>query len=285
MNGDTPPPVKALFVYNCNPAVTVPDQRRVLEGLSRDDLFTVVFDQVHTDSADYADIVLPATTFLEHRDIRVSYGNYTLGGVAPVIQPVGEARSNPDVFAALGRAMGFDDAPFHWESAEYVDRVAAAVRPGDAAADAKSLAAGGTEPVRFSGDHPVQFHSVFPRTADGKVHLAPPQLGAAPYTYRDLDSKYPLALITPATGRLVSSTFGEFNGMVLEVMLHPLDAAERNISAGSNVRVFNDLGEVPLSSPAFRICSYRCGLDAQGRLAQLVRQRIVTDGIVSRARE
>jgi anaerobic selenocysteine-containing dehydrogenase len=157
---------------------------------------------------------------------------------------VGDARSNPEVFASLGRAMGFDDAPFHWDSAEYVERVGAAVRHGEARADVETLAGGRTEPVKFSGGHPVQFTNVFPRTSDGKVHLAPPQLGAAPYTYRALDSEYPLALITPATARLISSTCGEFNGMVLEVTLHPSDAAKRNISAGNSVRVFNDLGEV-----------------------------------------
>ena len=85
-----------LFVYNCNPLATAPDQNRVLQGLERDDLFTVVFEQVYTDTARYADVVLPATTFLEHYDIAKAYGPITLQLVRPVIEPVGEARTNAD---------------------------------------------------------------------------------------------------------------------------------------------------------------------------------------------
>jgi anaerobic selenocysteine-containing dehydrogenase len=92
------PPIRGLFVYNCNPAVTLPDQQRVLAGLSRDDLFTVVFDQVLTDTAAYADVVLPATTFLEHYDFAKSYGALSLQLARPVIEPVAESRPNADVF-------------------------------------------------------------------------------------------------------------------------------------------------------------------------------------------
>ena len=95
------PPVKMLFVYNCNPLATMPDQNRVLRGLQREDLFTVVYEQVFTDTARYADVVLPATTFLEHYDIAKGYGPITLQLVRPVIEPVGEARPNADVFSEL----------------------------------------------------------------------------------------------------------------------------------------------------------------------------------------
>ncbi len=100
------PPVNMLFVYNCNPLSTAPDQNRVLEGLKRDDLFTVVFEQVYTDTARYADVVLPATTFLEQYDIAKSYGPITLQLVRPVIQPVGESRTNADVFSELAERLG-----------------------------------------------------------------------------------------------------------------------------------------------------------------------------------
>src|SRR2546428_3422570 len=103
------PPVKALFVYNCNPAVTVPDQNRIIEGLRREDLFTVVFDQVITDTAAYADVVLPATTFLEHTELSTSYGTYTVMLAEPVIPAVGEAKSNEEVFGLILRGMGIDD--------------------------------------------------------------------------------------------------------------------------------------------------------------------------------
>src|SRR6185503_13246068 len=100
------PRVEMLFVYNCNPLATMPDQNRVLEGLKRDDLFTVVYEQVFTDTTRYADVVLPATTFLENYDIAKGYGPITLQLVRPAIEPVGEARSNPDVFSALAGRLG-----------------------------------------------------------------------------------------------------------------------------------------------------------------------------------
>ena len=100
----TDPPVEMLFVYNCNPLATMPDQNRVLEGLRREDLFTVVFEQVFTDTARYADVLLPATTFLENYDIAKGYGPISLQLVRPVIEPVGEARPNPEVFSELASA-------------------------------------------------------------------------------------------------------------------------------------------------------------------------------------
>ncbi len=100
------PPVNVLFVYNCNPAATVPDQRRILRGLEREDLFTVVFEQVMTDTALYADVVLPATTFLEGYDFAKGYGPINLDLGRPVIDAVGEARSNADVFGELCTRLG-----------------------------------------------------------------------------------------------------------------------------------------------------------------------------------
>ena len=107
------PPVKVLFVYNCNPAATVPDQRRILRGLEREDLFTVVFEQVMTDTALYADVVLPNTTFLEGYDFAKAYGPIHLELGRPVIDAVGEARSNADVFGELAERLGLlkDDEP------------------------------------------------------------------------------------------------------------------------------------------------------------------------------
>ena len=106
----TDPPIQMLFVYNCNPLATMPDQNRVLRGLERDDLFTVVFDQVITDTARYADVVLPATTFLENYDIAKGYGPISLQLVRPVIEPVGESRPNPEVFSDLAARLGLGEA-------------------------------------------------------------------------------------------------------------------------------------------------------------------------------
>jgi len=239
------PPIKGLFVYNCNPAVTVPDQAAILRGLSRDDLFTVVFDQVMTDTARYADILLPATTFLEHRDIRVSYGSYVIGGVMPVVDPAGEARSNQAVFAELGRAMEFDDDAFHWDERTAFERFAETLSLEGATPDVEALYAGRTQNHSAPAFRPVQFRDVYPRTPDGAIDLCPDALGPEPYSYKfPGEGPYPLSLISPATSKLVSSTLGEFNFPKLWVALNSLDAAERGISNGDSVKVFNQLGEV-----------------------------------------
>src|SRR5919109_209843 len=113
LNGELPgPPVQALYVYNSNPAAVCPDQRRVLEGLRRPDLFTVVHEQFQTDTADYADILLPATTQLEHFDIHGSYGHLYVQTNEAAIAPIEEAKSNTEVFRLLARAMGFEPALF-----------------------------------------------------------------------------------------------------------------------------------------------------------------------------
>src|SRR5262249_38202328 len=101
------PPVNVLFVYNCNPAVTVPDQKRALEGRKREDLFTIAFDQVMTDTALFADVILPATTFLEGYDFAKAYGPLNIDLGRPVIDAIGESRSNADVFGELCRRFGF----------------------------------------------------------------------------------------------------------------------------------------------------------------------------------
>jgi anaerobic selenocysteine-containing dehydrogenase len=240
------PKVHGLFVYNCNPVATVPDQNGILRGLMRDDLFTVVFEQVMTDTARYADILLPATTMLEHYDYKRSYGSYVVGATQPVIAPVGEARSNASVFAALGRAMGFEDPIFHWSEPELRKRVVAAIELNGKPVSPAPFETGGMEPYDFDGSsNPVQFQTVLPQTEDGKIHLAPATLGPAPYAYDEIRSKsFPLCLITPASSKLVSSTFGEFNVQELHLSLHPEDARARGIESGDRVRVWNDLGEV-----------------------------------------
>src|SRR5262249_25419159 len=106
------PPVKALVVYNSNPAGIAPNQNAVLDGLRREDLFTVVLEQFQNDTADYADILLPATTFLEHTDLYLAYGHYYLQLARPVLPAPGEAKSNVEIFRLLAARMGFDDACF-----------------------------------------------------------------------------------------------------------------------------------------------------------------------------
>ncbi len=245
LHGTLRPPVKGLFVYNCNPAATAPDQAGILRGLERDDLFTVVFDQVMTDTAAYADIVLPNTTFLEGHEIRRGYGAYVIGGSKPVIAAQGEARPNELVFAELGRAMGFADEPFTWDTATAIRKIIGALEKRGGPPDAATIENGKHTKYDFPGETPVQFGTVFPQTPDNKVHLTPACLGAAPYTFREIASeKYPLALISPATSKMISSMMGEYNLGELYVMLHPSDAAARGIAEGDTVRAYNELGEV-----------------------------------------
>jgi len=246
-NGGPPltPPIRALFVYNANPVATTPDQRAVLAGLAREDLFTVVFDQVMTDTAVWADVVLPAATFLEQWEIKKSYGTYVIGGIRPAVARCGEARPNVEVFAALGRAMGFDDEPFGWDEETAFRKVATALTLAGRPVDVERLAAGLWVRPDFPGENPVQFDTVRPGTADGKIHLSPKCLGAAPYAYRPVgDRSFPLALITPGSHRMITSTLGEYNFHRLTVTLHPEDAEARGIEGGNEVRVWNGGGEV-----------------------------------------
>ncbi len=113
LNDVDDPPVKALVVYNSNPAAIAPNQRQVLKGLGREDLFTVVLEQFQTDTADYADIVLPVTTFLEHTDLYLAYGHYYLQMARPALPAPGETKPNVEIFRLLAKATGFPDPCFN----------------------------------------------------------------------------------------------------------------------------------------------------------------------------
>jgi anaerobic selenocysteine-containing dehydrogenase len=239
------PPVKVLFVYNCNPAATVPDQRRVLRGLEREDLFTVVFEQVMTDTALYADVVLPNTTFLEGYDVAKAYGPIHLELGRPVIDAVGEARSNADVFGDLASRLGVIGADEPKGELDLMLHVLDNL-PGTIGGD---LRAGSPAASPF-GDAPVQFVDVFPKTPDRKVDLFPAALESSTpmglYRFQPdpATDRHPLALISPSSERTISSTLGELPRPDVKLTMHPDDARARGLSDGDLVRVFNDLGEV-----------------------------------------
>jgi anaerobic selenocysteine-containing dehydrogenase len=250
------PPVKMLFVYNCNPAATIPDQRRVIRGLEREDLFTVVFEQVMTDTALYADVVLPATTFLEGYDVAKAYGPIYLDLARPVVDAVGEARSNADVFGELGTRLGVlsDNEPK--DELELLVRVLDTL-PETIGDDLRA----GVQPSPPFGWAPIQFVDVFPNTPDLKVDLFPAALEAsAPiglyrFQHDPATDRYPLALISPASERTISSTLGELPRPDVKLLMHPDDAEARGLAEGDLVRVFNDLGEVHCTlnvAPAIR---------------------------------
>lgn len=241
------PPIELLFVYNCNPLTTMPHQNLVRRGLERDDLFTVVFEQVMTDTTRFADLVLPATTFLEHDELSVGYGAQVLHRSRPAIEPVGEARPNIAVFGELIERLGLRRAD----------------DPGDA--DALTATLVGTDDRgralhrRLDREHTVGptddgilFEHVFPRTCDAKVHLYPEALDAEAqmsgglYAYRpDPGTEdFPLVLISPASKETISSTLGQLQDAPARVIVSPRDAETRGIHTGDRVRLFNERGSV-----------------------------------------
>ena len=239
------PPIAALFVYNSNAAVTSPDQRRILRGLEREDLFTVVFDQVMTDTARYADVLLPATTFLEHYEIARGYGAVSLRLGKPVIEAIGEARPNADVFGELTRRLGLAGETDPQGDLEEMLGVLARLP----AAIGEDLREHGAATPAHDG-RPVQFVDVTPRTPDGKVDLFPDALDreapAGLYAYQPDPATpgAPLVLISPASERTVSSTLSELPRPDVRLLMHPDDAAPRGVADGDTVRIFNELGEV-----------------------------------------
>jgi len=237
------PPVGLLFVYNSNALMTSPDQERVRRGLAREDLFTVVFDQVLTDTARYADLVLPATAFPEHHELRRGYGALVLQNSPPVANAAGEARPNYEVFAELLRRLDLVQPGDRLEPAAMLR----AAIPG--AETAARLEAG--EIVNPPcGPAPVQFADVFPNTPDKKIHLVPESLDReAPgglYAFRPNphQSRGSLTLLSPATNKTISSSLGQLDNTRAAVEISQRDAQARNLAAGDTVRVHNELGEV-----------------------------------------
>lgn len=241
------PAIDVLFVYNANPVATVPNQNRVREGLSREDLFTVVYDSILTDTARYADVVLPATTFLEHHELRRSYGALLVQSASPAIDRYGESRPNYEVFAELCQRLGLA----HPNDVTSVDGLSQAVidshEGSDSIAEGLGLHHASSPPC---GPCPVQFVDVFPTTPEGKVQLVPASLeaesarGVYVYLPQQADTTFPLALISPATSRSINSTLTQLDDRPTTVELNRDDAGKRGIEDGARVRVWNDLGEV-----------------------------------------
>lgn len=241
-------PVNVLFVYNCNPVAILPDQRRVIRGLEREDLFTVVFDQVLTDTAAYADVVLPATTFLEHYDFAKAYGPITLQLGKPVIDAVGESRSNTDVFMDLARRLDLTIEGDPEDDLEAMLTVLGQLpqQIGDDLRDRWTAKAP-------HGGRPVQFVDVFPKTGDGKVDLFPALLdtqapmGLYGYQPDPGTGEYPLALISPASDRSISSTLAELKRPEILLEMNSDDGEERGLEDGDAIRVWNALGEMRIN--------------------------------------
>ncbi|RMF85887.1 MAG: molybdopterin oxidoreductase family protein, partial [Nitrospinota bacterium] len=253
------PPIKALFVFHSNPAAINPHQEKLRQGLLREDLFTVVHEQVFTDTTDYADILLPATTFLEHTDLYRGYGHYFLQMAHPVIPPLGESKPDYELFALLGRRMGFTESCFHETPEESIRALLATDHPFFKGIDYATLASG--RPIRLRLPDPfLPYQDGFP-TPSGRIEfysetLARQGLDPLPhYTplaegpeNRELATRYPLQLIVPPAHHFLNSNFGEVKKMqqregAPQLLIHPQDAAARGIRDGDLVRIFNQRGE------------------------------------------
>ena len=252
------PPVKAMVVYNSNPAAVAPDQNVVLRGLQREDLFTVVLEQLQTDTADYADILLPATTFLEHTDIYFAYGHHYLPLARPALPTPGEARSNVDTFRALALRMGFDDACFR-DTED--DMIRTLLNSGHPFLDGITLERLDREHfVRLNvapGNQPfLPFAEGGFGTASGKCEFGADALEYTPpvesrHGDNALRAKYPLELVSSKNDDSMNSTFGNREAVDEDTAilhLHPTDAEARAIRTGDRVRVFNDRGSLLLKA-------------------------------------
>ena len=277
------PPVNALFVYNSNPAAVCPNHDKVVRGLMRPDLFTVVHEQFFTDTTDYADIVLPATTFFEHKDLQKAYGHYYLQVSNQAIQSLGECRSNVDVFRALAQRMGFTEECFSESVDEMIDLALESEDPWMEGMTRELLESGparlpfgrkagtrgqgsGTSSARQPAVEPASFlpfaHGRF-RTPSGKAEFYCESLKALgldpvaeftpPLESRHGKKDLPLELLARKADNFLNTTFSNVPSVqemetpgLLE--LSTQDAQARSIADGDRVRVYNQRGEVELTA-------------------------------------
>ncbi len=246
------PPVKALFVYNSNPAAVAPNQNAVLKGMRRSDLFMVVHDQFFTDTADYADILLPAPTFLENKDVQGSYGHRFVQITERAIEPRGEVRNNVEVFGELGRRMFPGESWAEDGVDELIDQALETNSPWMAGITRERLEREGHVPLAVEG-LPFSDASWF-RTASGKGELLPVPKFVPPVESRAAeDEAYPLEFLPRKADNFMNSTFANHSGHqkmetatagVLE--MHAEDAAARGVVPGDHVEVFNARGRIAL---------------------------------------
>jgi len=276
LNTLSDPPVKALFVYNSNPAAVCPNHNEVVRGLKRPDLFTVVHEQFFTDTTDYADIVLPATTFFEHKDLQTAYGHYYLQVSEQAIEPLGECRANVEVFRALAQRMGFNEACFGESVDEMIDGALASSNPWLEGISRERLERERQVRLNFSGKWSVasgQSETSEPflpfaygnfRTPSGKAELyseAMKALGLDPVaeftppseSRHGIETNFPLELLARKADNFLNSTFS--NQPSIQEMeetnlleMHSTDAQARGIADGETVRVYNRRGEIFLQA-------------------------------------
>ncbi|MBB5626988.1 molybdopterin-containing oxidoreductase family protein [Sphaerisporangium krabiense] len=242
---DTRRPVKCLWVYAANPMGSTSDQNRVREGLLREDLFTVVMEQFPTDTVDYADIVLPATMQFEHADLHAGYGHMYLMWNEPAVPPAGESASTTETFRRLARAMGLTEPSLYASDLEIAEELLSADHPALAGVTLERLRAEGWARLNYPNPF-VPFAGGFP-TPSRRLRFVPEGKGYVPPATARADGPYKLALITPAPHVFLNTVFGNNPELARragapKVLVNAKDAADRGLSDGQRVRVFNGHG-------------------------------------------
>ena len=254
------PPIRALYVYNSNPVAVAPDSGKVVKGFSREDLFTVVHEQFFTDTCDYADIVLPATTQLEHYDVHTAYGHLNVMANSPAIAPLGESLPNSEAFRRLAARMGFTEDCFRDSDEDICRQALESSKPSMQGIEWESLKAKGWQrlnvPERFapfaqggfatpSGKCEFYSETAIAMGMDPLPAYIPPRESSQ--SNAALAKKYPLAMISPPNRHFLNSSFANMPFATAEARepgldMHASDAAARGIRNGDTVRIFNDRG-------------------------------------------
>ncbi|MEC8556345.1 MAG: molybdopterin-dependent oxidoreductase [Planctomycetota bacterium] len=242
----TKDPISTLFVYNSNPAAIAPDSSSVLKGFRREDLFTVVLEHFQTDTADYADFLLPATTFVEHPDLYKSYGHYHLQWAEPIMPPLEECRPNSWVFKELAKRLGLEDEVFTMSTEELATDLLDSSAPQLEGITLEQLKKERSVPLYFAGDfRPYSEGSNF---EDRKIRFSPPpeQVEFAVQT----SEEFPLRLISPPGAFLLNTSMGNLEPIIKAaggeptVIVHPVDAAEQGIADGSQIQIESSKGAI-----------------------------------------
>ena len=236
-------PIRSLFVYSSNPACTAPDQNQVIAGLSREDLFTVVHERFMTDTARYADIVLPATTSLEHTDLYYSYGSYVVGRGNAVVEPLGQCRSNWRAACDLAKALGIEDPFFHQREDDLVEALIDSTISWPVPIDREALRRG--EPVELG--LPERYKLTF-GTPSGKIEIRNDRETPAIPDYFPACEEVGDYYFTNGTDpRILDSSFNEREELTrshtMVLFMHPRDAMRQGFGEGERVLAWNRRGE------------------------------------------
>lgn len=246
LNELSDPPIQSVYIYHSNPASVAPDQNRVLRGLEREDLFTVVHERFMTDTARYADIVLPSTSSLEHGDLYRSYGTYCIQHAKAAIPPVGGSKSNWEVFRLLAKRMGFEEPFFHQTADDLIDHLLSIPSPMREGIDKEAFSAGKAVEIPL----PANARTLF-KTPSGKIEiLNPKELHPLPCYLSPYEGDFPFRLMTAPSLYCLNSSFREREDLrkrekAMFLQMNPVDAGVKGMIEGDSVIAFNQLGEVP----------------------------------------